>query len=77
MNIAMQSSSHNCPIEISDPDLMSLNMCPVVAAWDNSGASGTIALLVGLMMVPFATLTLGPDMVGTMLVQCGSALLSK
>lgn len=77
LNMATQSSSHNCPIEMRDPDLMSLKMCPVFAALESSGAKGMMAFCVGLIMWPLATLTRGPFDVLWILVQLGRAVVSR
>ena len=73
MHKAIQPSSHNCPMDISDPDLRSSKMCPVFALVDSSFASGMSARLDVSMFLPFATLTDGPVLVYLTVsaVRCG------
>ena len=55
VNIATQSSSHSCPMEIRDLDLMSSKMCPTCASWDSLVERGVVAQVKGSMLAPFAT----------------------
>ena len=77
MHKAIQPSSHNCPMDISDPDLRSSKMCPVFALVDSSFASGMSARLDVSMFSPFVTLTDGPVLVYSTAVQYSLAELSR
>lgn len=77
VNRATQSSSHSWPMERSEPDLRPSKMWPSFALLDNSFASGTVARLVVSMFWPLATWTEGPSVVGSILMQWGSAAASR
>ena len=77
VKMAMQLSSQSCPMEIREPDWRSSNMCASWAREDNWEASCKVARLVGRMVWPLATDTIGPDDVGMMFRQYGSALVSR
>ena len=59
VNIETQSSSHSCPMEIRDPELMLSKMCLSCASWGSLVERGE----------PFATCAEGPVNVGWMSVQ--------
>ena len=42
VNITTQSSSQSCLMEIMDPDLRSLNMCPTCASWESLVEGGLL-----------------------------------
>ena len=69
VNIATQTSSHSCPMEIRDPDLRSSKMCPTCASWESLVERGIVARVEGSMLAPFATCMEGPVDVGWMSVQ--------
>ena len=69
MNIATQSSSHICPMEIREPDLRSSKMCLNCASWESLMEKGIVARVEGLILAPFATCTEGPVHIGWMSVQ--------
>ena len=60
-------------MESNDPDLRPSKMWPTLRWSDSSDASGTVARLVVSMFWPLATWTDGPSVVGSTLVQWGSA----
>ena len=64
-------------MDTRDPDFRSSKMWPVLALVDSSFASGTRARLDVSMLLPFATLTDGPVVVCSMVVQYGVAALSR
>ena len=43
VNIATQSSSHSCRMEIRNPDLSLSNMCLICASWDSLVERGIVA----------------------------------
>ena len=61
-NISTQSSSHNCPIEISVPVCSEVIMWPWVATLDSSGAIGKLTLVVEVNSPPLAVPELGPSL---------------
>ena len=65
--IAMQSSSHNCPMEISDPLCRLLKLYATRACLENACGNGREAFLVGDIILPSATLTKGPIVFDTSL----------
>ena len=69
VNIATQSSSHSCQLEIRDPDLRSSKMCPTCTSWEILVERGIVARVEGSMLALFATCTEGPVDVGWMSVQ--------
>ena len=69
VNITTQSLSQSCLMEIMDPDLRSLNMCPTCASWESLVERGIVARVKGSMLAPFATCTEGPVDVRWMSVQ--------
>ena len=58
--IAMQSSSHSCPMEIKVPLFKLEKLYAIVAFLENSLGKDSSALLVGIMIRPSATVTHGP-----------------
>jgi hypothetical protein len=52
-------------------------MCPSVALVESLVDNGTAARFVVVMLSPLATWTEGPEVVVRMLVQCGSAAVSR
>ena len=77
VKMAMQLSSQSCPIDISEPDLMPLKIWAFFASVDKFGLKGMMADWCGVMMVPFATCTRGPDDVGRTFMQYGAAAGSR
>jgi hypothetical protein len=77
INRATQSSLHNWPIEIREPDCRPSNMCPTFALVESSFANGTSTRLVISMFLLLATLTDGPALVCSMSVQYCSAAVSR
>ena len=70
----MQSSSHNCPIEISEPLFKLSKLNATLAFSVNLFDSGRIAFFVGDIMHPSATATFGNKVSLTlshMLISCG------
>ena len=57
--MAIQSSSHNYPIEIRDPVFSISNSYACCALRDNSDTSGTEASNFGEMVFPLATVIIG------------------
>ena len=64
-------------MESNDPDLRPSKMWPTLAWSDSSFASGTVARLVVYMFWPLATWTDEPLVVGSTLMQWGSAAASR
>jgi hypothetical protein len=60
---AMQLWSHSCSMEMREPDLMLLKMCPTWACGESYGARGTTARLAASMLSCLATWTDGPVVV--------------
>ena len=69
VNIATQSLLYSGPMEIRDPYLRSLKMCPTCASWESMVERGIVAQVKGSMLAPFATCKEGPVDVGWMSVQ--------
>ena len=61
--ISMQSSSHNCPMEIREPLFKLLKLYAKWTCLENAGGNGRVAFFVGDIILLSATLTKGP-MVG-------------
>ena len=72
----MQSSSHSCPRETSDPVCKSSKMKAFLSGGDSSGTSGTSACFVGVIIAPLITTTSGPTVFLT-LVHIDVVLLCK
>lgn len=77
VNRATQSSSHNWPMEVREPDWRLSKMCRTLAWVDSSYAERTRARLVVLMLSPLATWMVGPWSVCFTLVQNFSAAGSR
>ena len=60
LKIAIQSSSHNCPIDIKLLLFKLLKLYAIFAFRVKVDANGRIAFLVGDMILPSATVTYGP-----------------
>ena len=69
MNVALQTSSHIFPMEISAPDWRCGKMCAVLSLVDNKGLRLSSALLVACMRLPSGRITCGPCVVLTLLLQ--------
>ena len=69
VNIETQSSSHSCPMEIRDPELMLSKMCLSCASWGSLVERGVVPRVEGSSLEPFDTCTEGPIDVGWMAVQ--------
>lgn len=64
MKRAIQSSSHNCPMEMRLPVFRSGRMWAFLALRDNLFENGSVASVVDFMVPPFAACTSGPCRVG-------------
>ena len=69
VNIATQSSSHSCPMEIRDPDLRSSKMYLTCASWESSVERGVVAQVEDSKLAPFATCSEVPVNVGWVSLQ--------
>ena len=71
--MAMQSSSHSWPNDISEPVLILSKTMTSWALWDNWSDSFILALYLGEIVSPLATDTFGVD-VGSTWLHAGSAV---
>lgn len=71
VKVAKQLLLQSWPMEMSEPAFNAGKMWPCFAAVESADDSGTMAHCVVLMVVPWATWTLGPKLVLVMLVQWG------
>ena len=67
-NIAVRSSSHRLPMEMSDPVERCRRTWPCCACLERAGVRGTVTLCVGFILWPFAASTVEPWFVGVICV---------
>ena len=73
VKMAMQSSSQSCPMEMREPVVRSSKTWADCALEESSVDNFKVARRFGLMTLPLATWTVGPDVVCAMCEQCGRA----
>ena len=66
VNVAVQPSSHSCPLDISAPDWRWRNMWDVLALVDSEGLRLSYDLWIACMMLPSGRITCGPCVVLTL-----------
>ena len=75
VNVAVQPSSHSCPMEISAPDWMWVNMWAILDLVGIKGIRCSYALWVACMMLPSGSITRGTCCVLNLFTQGVSSLI--